>query len=330
MLLFFFFVDDARDLVKVRNSLLFRLHEPSDFDWKPDNPPKYFQRESGSAPSEIISAVKLLLPSRGPSESPFQSALKIADHLVANRSPSAVPIQSTTLQAYRGIRGLGNGYCADYTQVFNGIAFAAKVPVREWGVSFDGFGGDGHAFTEIYEPDLRKWIFIDSFYSFYVTSHSGEPLSALEFQKVLQSDTPLARVKVVPISSSKFAFHSPQRAINYYRRGAHQFFLILGNNVFSYENHKIVRLLRPLSPTFEQITAIALGIYPKIAIVEDDVNKTHLAVMEQVRAGTIIFVLSTLYMAVYLLLQSRETFRRVANRKKNAADVFPSTRGTPG
>ena len=36
-------------------------------------------------------------------------------------------------------------------------------------MSFDGYGGDGHAFSEIFDTQRQHWIFVDSFYSFYVT-----------------------------------------------------------------------------------------------------------------------------------------------------------------
>jgi hypothetical protein len=90
-------------------------------------------------------------------------------------------------------------------------------------MSFDGYGGDGHAFSEIFDTQRQHWIFVDSFYSFYVTDEHGEPLSVADFRRRLL--LPAAPPQVVPIQPGKFAFKSGQAALDYYRRGADAFYL---------------------------------------------------------------------------------------------------------
>ena len=41
------------------------------------------------------------------------------------------------------------------------LAGAAGLTAREWGFSFDGFGGHGHALVEVYDRGLSKWVFLD-------------------------------------------------------------------------------------------------------------------------------------------------------------------------
>lgn len=53
-------------------------------------------------------------------------------------------------------------------------------------MSFAGYSGEGHAFNEIYDHRLAKWVVIHSFFSFHLTVRaSGEPLSSLELRERL-------------------------------------------------------------------------------------------------------------------------------------------------
>ena len=150
-------------------------------------------------------------------------------------------IQSDTRETFRRITENNEGYCSDFTQVFNGLALAAHLPVREWGLSFDGFSGDGHAFSEIYDPALNKWVFLDTFNSFYVVDPVTQiPLSVLEFREQLESN-PTALVGAVRfIDEGAFGMKDAATAIDYYRRGTAQFFLWFGNDVFHYDQNPLV------------------------------------------------------------------------------------------
>src|SRR5262249_30709734 len=162
---------------------------------------------------------------RAREESALAKALRIAQHLRLT-SRHGDPIQANTRETYEKIIGGQGGYCSDYTQAFNALALAAGLKVREWGFTWEDMA-NGHAFNEIWDEDLRKWVFIDAFTSFYVVdAATSQPLSALEFRASLLDEPGAGPVKVIPIVSERFGFKSPQRALDWYRRGVPQMFLV--------------------------------------------------------------------------------------------------------
>src|SRR3546814_14332335 len=79
---------------------------------------------------------------------------------------------------------------------------------------------NGHAFNEIWDPALQKWVFIDSFVSFYVVDRaSGVPLSALEFRAALLEEPDAEAIEVMQTVPERFPFKSVERALDWYRRG---------------------------------------------------------------------------------------------------------------
>ena len=97
------------------------------------------------------------------------------------RNLHLIPLTNLLLPVFLQIREQGKGYCADYSQVFTALALSTGIPVREWGLGFEGFGR-GHAFNEVYDSEQRKWVFIDSYHSLYVIDRgSHNPLSTIEF-----------------------------------------------------------------------------------------------------------------------------------------------------
>jgi hypothetical protein len=255
-------VHDGRDLVKFRNAMVVKIGPADVFDWRPATRPTDFREEHTEAPPEIRDAVSAAVGS-GSRNSEFLTALDLARHLGKNRQREAPPIKKSTLETYREIVGQGQGYCADYTQVFNGLAHAAGLEVREWGMSFEGYGGNGHAFSEVFDRGRDQWVFIDSFYSFYVTDHTGRPLAASELRDrllTLSSD-----VHVEPIVAEKFGFKSPERALDYYRRGAASFYMWWGNDVFTYDNNAVLAHLGA-SRALQQLAGVVLGIQPAMML----------------------------------------------------------------
>jgi hypothetical protein len=267
----------------VRNSLLASVGSPDDFSWRPDRPPRGFLAEPLAPPPEFQEVAREIRQDQGPFESRFQMALAISRHLTRG-DHSGGAVQSTTLEAYRKIVEENRGYCSDYTQVFNGIAHAAEIPVREWGMSFEGFSGRGHAFSEIFDDRLDRWIFLDNYNSFYVVDpQTGSPLSVLELRERLRAGAS-PEIRIVPIDPPAFGFRNPERAVRYYRRGADEFFLYQGNNVFSYDEHPLVRLFGPLSRAAEQAVAILAGVHPRIRIYPTETNRPAVRGLRKTRA----------------------------------------------
>lgn len=261
-------VDNAQDLVRVRNALIFDVAGDESFAWTPDSIPSDFHLERRSAPAELTSVVGRVTDTSSAGESMFARSLSIADHLVSADHRDAAPIQSDTMGTYKQIVANGHGYCADYTQAFNGLAHAGGIPVREWGMSFDRFSGDGHAFSEIYDVTIGKWMFVDSFYSFYVVDAAGIPMSVTEFHQSLSDDDSVDSATVVPIDASAFGFPDGERAKEYYRQGMRNLYLWMGNDVFSYDTHTLLRALASRSRSLQQLAAIGFGLHPRILILD--------------------------------------------------------------
>lgn len=282
------------EMTRFRNSLLASVGTSSDFDWGPDNIPNEFNYES-KAPPAVFVAIGEELRFGSTNELDLMSTL--VEHL-RSQPKKPGPIQSTTTFAYQEIIRTGRGYCADYTQVFNGLAHSTELTVREWGMSFDRFSGDGHTFSEIYDDRARRWVFVDPVRGFYVRDVSADiPLSALEFRQRLRMVGGFHLVKIVPIGDT-FRFGSASEAFDYYVKGADQFYLWFGNDVFSYDDHPAVRLVGPLSRSLEQLAAIIVGIHPKIRILRTETNQAEISALLRLKY----LVLSAAVVAVLLSL----------------------------
>jgi hypothetical protein len=298
---------DARDLVKFRNALLVKIGPADVFDWRPATRPEDFREEHAAAPPELREAVSSAVDSSS-RNSEFLTALDLARHLAKNRRRAAPPIQKSTLETYREIVGQGQGYCADFTQVFNGLAHAAGLEVREWGMSFEGYGGNGHAFSEVFDRARDQWVFIDSFYSFYVTDHTGRPLAASEFRdRLLTRSTDL---RVEPIVAEKFGFKTPERALDYYRRGAASFYMWWGNDVFTYDNNAVLAQLGA-SRALQQLAGVVLGIQPAMMLASGHIQTQGLFELRLIQGLLVSLTLGvTVFAITSLMLLARR--RRAA------------------
>lgn len=265
LIVFSYLVRSPSEITRVRNSLILDLHSELELTTAPGQHSGHLQR-SRHIP-EDFPEIGDITNSNSVAENTFEKSLTIAKHLTQDSISIGTPIQSDTRTALSMIVDENVGYCSDFTQVFNAIAMASDIPVREWAMSFDGFSGKGHAFNEIYDADLEKWIFIDSFYSLYaVDVESGIPLSVLEFRDRLRSENSAESIKIVPIDRNAFAFRSGQSTREYYQQGLDQFYLWTENDVFRYESNKAVDMASNFGRIVEQAVAVAIGVHPKISI----------------------------------------------------------------
>jgi hypothetical protein len=312
---------DARDLVKFRNAMVVEVGAPDVFDWRPASRPADFREEHAEAPPEMRDAVNVAVGSQA-RDSEFLTALDLARHLAKNRQRGSLPIQESTIETYRAIVGKGQGYCADFTQVFNGLAHAAGIEVREWGMSFEGYGGNGHAFSEVFDRGRDQWVFIDSFYSFYVSDRTGRPLSASELRdRLLAGSTDL---HVEPIVAEKFGFKTPEKALAYYRRGAGSFYMWWGNDVFTYDNNAVLAHLGA-SRALQQLAGIVIGIQPSLMLAASHIQTQGLFELRLIRGLLVALTASMTVFAITSLMLLAARRRRAARheRGRNLATVEP-------
>ncbi len=306
-------VPSSSEAVRLRNSLIFDTIAVDDLRWSPPEYPQGFKLGAAAPPPEFEHAIAEI-PSPSSPSSPIDGdvtrALAAGTYLAIEGFQGG-RIQSDAVTNLKGIVDNGAGYCADFSQVFNGLAHTLSIPVREWGMSFDGFGGDGHAFNEFYDQARDRWIFIDSYFSFYVTdSASGEPLSVLEFRDRLGSDAKRATIAVVPLLEERFLFESADNALDYYTDGADELYLWWGNNVFDYDESALVSMAARLSRHLEQAMAILVGVHPEIRIIATGENRERVAELERLRQRFLILAAIGIAASLALAIQIVSALRR--------------------
>ncbi len=266
------------ELTRMRNALLLDP-EPADYDWAPGTKPADFKvdpRGSSALFSEIVRRHALVVPGDD-----WGTAIRIGRHLLSalNRPSATQPIQSDLRETYRRIVDLGQGYCGDFADVFTGLATAAGLFTRPWAFSFDGFGGRGHIFNEVWDRQAQSWRMIDVFYNQYPVDRNGGALSASAFREALANGEAIHLVPVDP--GARPGFIDRQKAIAYYRRGLSEGYMWWGNNVFEYDENLAVRLFGAVSRSTEQLAGIAVGVHPRIRILHAPENAAQREAMNR-------------------------------------------------
>ena len=260
-------VTPGEEAVKIRNGLVAEMADPAAFEWKPAETPRTFKLNQ-SKPTTSMRAVvaSIRAANTGNAAQGLALAVAIARHLMQSPRRTGGPIQAGLDATYQRITENGEGYCADFTRVFSGLAVASDLPVRTWSISFEAFGA-GHSFSEIYDSVRSKWILIDAFHSLYfVDAVSLEPLSVLELHERLILSGGVPRVAISPIVAGKSPFKSDALALDYDRRGFRQLALVWGNNVFDYDRSSAIKWAGRASRHLERAVAIGLDIYPDLKI----------------------------------------------------------------
>lgn len=247
-------------IVRLRNALLLEPSREEDFLWTPGTVPADFRREQRPASADFI-AVVAALELAGLSD--WDKALCLAGHL-AEKARDKGPLQDNLAATYVGIRE-GYGHCADFVKVFLALAHAAGLDARQWAFSFDGFGGHGHTFVEVFDRRRGKWLFLDPHNNFHVVdAASGEPLSALEFRASLQGRR--GAIRLQPNGPGRAGYAEEEKALDYFRRGAAEWYLWWGNAPFTYYAHPLVRAAGRVSRALAHLAGNLVGVQPRIRI----------------------------------------------------------------
>lgn len=312
------YMTSSTELVRMRNALLLLESQPGDFNWTPANVPPSFMQASG--PIDPLFADVALKLGLAALPTDWDRALAISGHLLGS-SPvlNGGAIMSDLRGTYNQIVTKGDGYCGDFVDVFMAIALAAGMPVRAWAFSFDGFGGDGHIWAEIWNRQLGRWQLVDIFNNYYFFDASGVPMSALEFRHALTRSS--AQLKLTPLyQRARVGWIHEEKAWAYYRRGLAEWYLWWGNDLFTYDNAKLVRALSGWSRSLEQLGGIAQGVALPIKLMVTETNdekaeeiwrlRTHLLVAAWV--GFLAALLAAVFWARGAYLKRKFRTTRVA------------------
>lgn len=271
----------STELVRMRHALVLGDRLDEAVDWTPASVPPDFLREDAAPYPEFADAVSRL--GLDAMASDWDRVLAISRHLLGS-SPELYggAIQSDLRDTYQQIITQGHGYCGDFVRVFTGLAIAAGIPVRAWAFSFDGFGGHGHVWPEIWNRQLGRWQLVDIFNNSYFVAAEGVPLSALEVHRaMLEKPATLRLLRLHPGVKPGFVIEA--KAWDYYRRGINQWYLVSGNNVFSYDRALLVRAFAGISRSLEQLGGIVQGVYPGVRILAEEANQAQSTAMKRLR-----------------------------------------------
>jgi hypothetical protein len=274
----------GEEAVKVRNGLVADVGDPADFAWVPGSAPASYKLNQ-AAPLASFRAIADQVAVTGPGErlQGLDLALAFSRHLMEGPKRIGGPIQAGLDETYRRITVKRQGYCADFTRVFSGLALAAGLPVRTWSISFEGFGA-GHSFSEIYDARLAQWILVDSYHSLYfVDDKTGRPLSVIEVHDRLVLPDNESGIALRKIVDGHMPFRSDALAIDYYRRGFMQLALVWGDNIFDYDQSKAIQVASHVSRSVERATAIGLDVYPDLRIYPRGVSQRDMDALFRTR-----------------------------------------------
>ena len=293
--------------VRVRNAFLLRAGRHEDFAWTPAATPPDYRVERARAPAFIIAALSESGISQAGADWPRALALVT---MLARHGQREGALQADLETTLRGIES-GTGYCVDYVRVYLAAAHAAGLFCRQWAFSFDGFGGHGHTFVEVFDRDHGRWAFVDVHNNVYaVLRGSEEPLGALALRSALVNAP--GSLEFRRAGPGRLGYPHADKLLDYYRRGARQWYLWWGNDVITREQLGVARVLGRVSGRLAYRVASAIGRKPRLVALVTPENRQEVAQMVSLRRmatrAAVAFVGATLLLGVLLgvdLLRSR-------------------------
>ncbi len=288
----------VRRMVRVRNAFLLRRGQRADFLWTPAKTPSDFRVERECAPKTIADAVSVagILDHSGD----WPRALALVGMLVRH-SRHEGGIQADLVTTYERIVA-GDGYCADFVRVYMAAARQADLFCRQWAFSFDGFGGHGHTFVEIYDRQRGAWVFLDVHNNVYAAIGGDDaPVEALRLHAVLL-DSP-SSVRFLQAGPGRLGWEHPEKLLAYYLRGVNQWYLWWGNDVVSRETHGLIGAIEKLSGRLSYRLGSALGVLPPLVALASPANEQAIIRMERLRRLMTAIALLAIVLFVSLCLQ---------------------------
>jgi len=286
------------EITRYRNALLATRGNAADFAWTPANWPRDFQRERVEVPASLQQWHGLQV---NRDATPWQRTLSFARALTEQPFMGGV-IARPTLETLQLIETTGTGYCADYTKVLNALGYAAGIPIRQWSFSYDGFGGRGHTFNEIWDEQNQRWRMIDAFHGFYPRDlSSGEALSALDFRDRLLTAPHTIRWQWLKPEPSEFT--NDAEALKYFQKGVNEWYLWWGNDPLSYDANSLVAFAGRFGRLPEQVAGLLTGALPGFKILVTQDNEAAVVRIERLRVYLLAAATGEMLLLVLLIWQ---------------------------
>lgn len=300
------FVVPVSRAVRVRNAFLLRAGKYEDFSWTPATMPGDFRAERALAPEAIAAAVSAA--GIGKAGDDWPRALALVTMLVRHSQREGA-LQADLETTLRGIEH-GSGHCVDFVRVFLASAHAAGLFCRQWAFSFDGFGGHGHTFVEVFDRKRGRWAAIDVHNNVYpVVAGSDEPLGALALRSALVNAP--ASIEFRRAGAGRLGYPHPEKLLAYYRRGIGQWYLWWGNDVVSRERAGLTGVVGRVSSSLAYRVGSAIGGMPKLVAVVTPENRQLVTQMHALRRRVTAAVMVVAGLGLLLALQFAADWLRV-------------------
>lgn len=269
------------EMVRLRHALLLGPDLAVGQDWAPPALPADFRAETTPASPYFTELAATLALDKLPDD--WARAVAISRHLLGSAARlNGGAVQHDLRHTHEAIVRRGDGYCGDFVRVFTAIAHAGGLTVRPWAFSFDGFGGHGHIWIEVWNRQAREWQLVDVFQNYYYTDGSDAPLSALALRRALAEGSPTLRLHALHEGVPPGWAEEP-KAWDYLRRGLPQWYAPWGNNVFTVDAAWPTRLFAGTARALEQLGGIAVGVQPAVRVLADGTNLAERAALQGVR-----------------------------------------------
>lgn len=311
------YLTSGTEVVKLRNAVLLQGELAPDFDWAAPPAPPGFLVDQAPFDPYFVDIVRRLELEALPTD--WDRALAISRHLLGSSTTRAGgPIQADLRRTHAAIVERGAGYCADYVRAFMAIASAAGMPVRAWAFSFDGFGGHGHIWPEIWNREDRRWQLVGVFSNFSFHLDEPEPLSAYGLRRALIEHPD--RLRFQPLEpAARPGWSIEAKARDYFRRGLDEWYLLWGSNVLEVESSAAFRALNPLSYRLAQVGAVVQGVHPGLRLLRTEGNGERIDALRRLR-WQLFAATASMPMGVVALLVLAITRRRGETRTNRLAE----------
>ncbi|MBM4197597.1 MAG: hypothetical protein FJ197_10985 [Gammaproteobacteria bacterium] len=272
-------VDDrGTEVTRYRNAFLAERATAADWEWPGDRPPASFHVSAEQVPPPLLAWLAANTPQDAPSDWALARALASRLH---GYTRDGGAIADDVVTSLRLMQAKQTGYCADYVRVFEALAQGAGLTTRQWAFAFDGYGGWGHTVNEVWDRRERRWTMVDVFGGFVPTNRAGQPLSALEFRRLLlESPGSIVFDRLHPV---RFGFRDDAAALDYYLRGRHEWYLWNGNHALQYDNDTWVQAAGRFGRAPEQVVAMLRGTIAELQILPDPESEAAFAALERTR-----------------------------------------------
>lgn len=299
------FLMSGKNGTLVRNSLIAGSMPESGFLWRPGAEPDSYKLEDHSPPGWLEQEFSFLA---GIDQG--QAKVEAAIKALHNQPHRGGAIRSDLHTTWKLIDTQGRGYCADFSKLFTALMLEAEVPVREWALGHENFGS-GHTFNEVFING--QWVFVDSYNGMMVKdSETGRLLSVLEFRSRLEQ-ADFDSLLVLKFTDPDSFFQTREEGLDYYARSSDFFYLMWGNNVFSYDTNPWIVQASQMGRAMERLVAMLVGQYPEIRMLETKSNNQAIEEVESLRFMLYAALIVEALLGIFLLRLCWKMFRQRKN-----------------